>query len=221
MIRLTGARVKRVEDPRLLRGRGRYVADLVLPGMLSVAFVRSPHAHAEVRGIDPAPARALPGVIAVVTAANLRDVIRPLAPRLEGGGFTPTVWSALAAARVRFVGEAVAAVAAEGAALAADAREAVTVSYGPLPAVTSIEAGLAAGHILFRREWRRGDVDAAFATAPHVLRETLSHGRCAPAPLEPRGVVADWDGTTLTVWASTQTPQILRAALAGALGLSE
>ncbi len=221
MIRLTGARIKRVEDPRLLRGGGRYVSDLVLPGMLAVTFVRSPHPHAEVRGIDPARARAVPGVVAVVTAADLRDVVRPLAPRLDGGGFTPTAWSALAATRVRFVGEAVAAVAAEGAALAADAREAVTVSYDPLPAVTSIDAGLAAGHILFRRDWRCGDVDNVFATAPHVLRATFSHGRCAPAPLEPRGVVADWDGTTLTVWASTQTPQILRAALAGALGLSE
>jgi carbon-monoxide dehydrogenase large subunit len=221
VIRLTGARIKRVEDPRLLRGGGRYVADLVLPGMLAVTFVRSPHAHAEVRAIDPAPARALPGVVAVVAAADLRDVIRPLVPRLDGGGFTPTAWSALAAGRVRFVGEAVAAVVAEGAALAADAREAVRVSYDPLPAVTSIDAGLAAGHILFRRDWRRGDVDTAFAAAPHVLRATFSHGRCAPTPLEPRGVVADWDGTTLSVWASTQTPQILRAALAVALGLSE
>jgi len=218
---LMGARVKRVEDPRLLRGGGRYVADLVLPGMLSVAFVRSPHAHAEVREVDPARARALPGVVAVATAADLRDVTRPLAPRLDGGGFTPTAWPPLAWARVRFAGEAVAAVVAEQACLAADAREAVAVSYAPLPAVTSIDAGLAAGQILFRRDWRRGDVEAAFAAAPLVLRETFNHGRCAPAPLEPRGVVADWDGATLTVWASTQTPHILRSALAAALGLAE
>jgi carbon-monoxide dehydrogenase large subunit len=221
VIRLTGARVKRVEDPRLLRGRGRYVADLALPGMLSVAFVRSVHAHAEVREIDAARARAQPGVVAVATAADLRGAVRPLAPRLDGGGFTATAWLPLAEGRVRFVGEAVAAVIAERAPLAADGREAVAVSYAPLPAITSIDAGLAAGQILFRRDWRRGDVDTALATAPLVLRETFSHGRCAPVPLEPRGVVADWDGATLTVWASTQTPQILRSALAATLQLSE
>jgi carbon-monoxide dehydrogenase large subunit len=221
VIRLTGARVKRVEDPRLLRGLGRYVADLALPGMLWVAFVRSSHAHAEILEIDTAHARTLPGVVAVMTAANLQGLARPLTPRLDGGGYEPTACPPLAEGRVRFAGEAVAAVVAERPDLAADAREAVDVRYLPLPAVTSVDAGLAAGQILFRRDWRRGDVDAAFAGAPVVLRERFSHGRCAPVPLEPRGVVADWDGATLTVWVSTQSPQVLRSALATALGLNE
>jgi carbon-monoxide dehydrogenase large subunit len=221
VIRLTGARIKRVEDPRLLRGGGRYVADLALPGMLAVAFVRSPHAHAEVRAVDVAGARARPGVLAVATAADLRGMARPLAPRLDGGGFTPTEWPALAEGRVRFAGEAVAAVVADSAALAVDACEAVVISYGPLPAVTSIDTALATGQVLFHRDWRHGEVDAGFATAPVVLRERFSHGRCAPVPLEPRGLVADWDGATLPVWASTQTPQILRSALAASLGLGE
>jgi aerobic carbon-monoxide dehydrogenase large subunit len=211
--------VRRLEDPRLLRGRGRYLDDLTLPGLLAVAFVRSPHAHARVVAVDAAAARALPGVAAVVTAADLRDVA-PLAPRLVGDGFAPTQSPPLADGQVSFVGEAVAAVAADTPYLAADARELVQVEYEPRPAVTTLEAALAAGRVLFRRTYRHGDVDAAFAGAPIVIGEQFSHGRCAPVPLEPRGVVADWDGETLTVWASTQTPSILRTALAAALGLA-
>jgi carbon-monoxide dehydrogenase large subunit len=221
VIRLTGARIKRVEDPRLLRGRGRYVADLALPRMLWVTFVRSPHAHADVLDIDTAAARTLPGVIAVATAADLRDVARPLSPRMEGAGYTPTACPPLADGRVRFAGEAVAAVIAERPELAADAREAVAVRYAPRPAVTSIDAGLAAGQILFQREWQRGEVEGIFAAAPLVLRERFSHGRLAPVPLEARAMMADWDGVTLTVWASTQSPSVLRSALATALDLSE
>src|SRR5439155_16268351 len=96
LIRYTGERVKRVEDPRLLRGRGRYLDDLALPRMLALAFVRSPHAHARVRAVDATAARALAGVAAVVTGADLRGLARPLAPRLAGEGFTPSEWPALA-----------------------------------------------------------------------------------------------------------------------------
>jgi len=219
--RYTGARVKRVEDPRLLRGRGRYLDDIVLPRMVSLAFVRSPHAHAAIRRVDPSAARRLDGVLAVLTAADLRQVARPLHPRLEGDGFTPTAWPVLADDRACFCGEAVAAVVATSAQVAADARELVRVEYEPLPATVSIDTALAADHVLFRRHHRRGDVEGAFAGAPLVLRETFEHGRCAPSPLEPRGVLVDWDGETLTVWASTQTPSIMLAALAAALDLPE
>jgi carbon-monoxide dehydrogenase large subunit len=211
--------VRRLEDPRLLRGRGHYLDDVVLPRMLAVAFVRSPHAHAEIVAIDTAAARALPGVVAVVTAADLAGVA-PLAPRLVGEGFTPTVSPPLAAGQVRFVGEAVAAVVADTAYLAADARDLVDIAWAPRPAITTVDDALAAGGVLFRRAYRRGDVDGVFAGAAVVLRERFTHGRCAAVPLEPRGVVADWDGETLTVWASTQTPSILRGALAAALGLA-
>jgi carbon-monoxide dehydrogenase large subunit len=210
--------VRRLEDPRLLRGRGRYLADITLPRMLSVAFVRSPHAHARIAAIEVAGARALPGVAAVVTAADLGGVA-PLSPRLIGGGFVPTRCPALAEATVSFVGQAVAAVAADTAYVAADARELVQVEYEPQPAVTTLDEAVAAGRVLFRRTYRRGDVDAVFAAAPVVLRERFAHERCAAVPLEPRGVVADWDGDQLTVWASTQAPSILRTALATALGL--
>ena len=219
--RYTGARVKRVEDPRLLRGRGRYLDDIVLPRMVSLAFVRSPHAHAAIRRVDPSAARRLDGVLAVLTAADLRQVARPLHPRLEGDGFTPTAWNVLADDRACFCGEAVAAVVATSAQVAADARELVRVEYEPLPATVSIDTALAADHVLFRRHHRRGDVEGAFAGAPLVLRETFEHGRCAPSPLEPRGVLVDWDGESLTVWASTQTPSIMLAALAAALDLPE
>jgi aerobic carbon-monoxide dehydrogenase large subunit len=213
--------VKRLEDPRLLRGAGRYLDDLVLPRMLAVAFVRSPEAHARLVALDTAAARALPGVVAVVTGAELRGLARPLAPRLAGGGFTPTEWPPLALDVVRFCGEAVAAVVAVTPYVAADARELVGAEYEPLPALVTADAALAAGRVLFRRAWRHGDVDGVFESAAIVLRERFTHGRLAAAPMEPRGVVADWDGETLAVWASTQVPSVLRSTLASALSLDE
>jgi carbon-monoxide dehydrogenase large subunit len=212
--------VKRLEDPRLLRGAGRYLDDIVLPRMLAVAFVRSPHAHARIVSVDAGAARALPGVVSVVTADELRGV-RPLAPRLIGGEFTPTEWPPLAVGEVRFYGEAVAAVVAATSYLAADARELVRVAYELLPAVVGLDDALGAGRVVVRRGARRGDVDGVLAQAPIVLRERFTHGRVAAVPMEPRGVVADWDGDVLTVWASTQIPSVLRSALASALGLTE
>jgi carbon-monoxide dehydrogenase large subunit len=220
-IRYTGARVKRVEDPRLLRGRGRYVGDLVLPRQLTLSFVRAPHAHADILAIDTAEARASAGVVAVVTGAELSGPVRPLAPRLAGDGFTPTAWPAIAVDVVHFCGEAVAAVVASDGYAAADVRERVHVEYAPKPVVASIDAALAAGRIVFRRGGTQGDVAGAFARAHAVVRETFVHGRCVPSPMEPRGVLADWDGEMLTVWASTQTPRILRTALAASLDLPE
>jgi carbon-monoxide dehydrogenase large subunit len=217
----TGTRVRRLEDARLLRGAGRFVDDLVLPRMLHLAFVRSPHAHATILAVDSRVASALDGVIAVLTARELAGDVRPLAPRLDGGGFTPTPWAPLADGVVRFVGEPVAAVVAESACVAADARDATIVEYEPRSVVVTLEAALAAGDVIVRRTGGRGDVDAAFASAAHVVHETFTHARCAPSPMEPRGVVADWDGETLTVWASSQTPRVLRGALATALALPE
>jgi aerobic carbon-monoxide dehydrogenase large subunit len=207
-----------VEDPRLLRGRGRYVGDIVLPRMLHAAFVRSPHARARVRHLDTAPARAVEGVVAVATAADIDAA--PLTPRMVGEGFTPTQWPALSA-EPRFCGEAVALVAGASAPAAADGAAHVEVDYDVQPARVSIDAALAAGAILFRRALRQGDVAAAFARADIRLTETFTHERLAASPLEPRGMVADWDGEALTVWASNQSPRILRTALAAALDLPE
>jgi len=218
-LRYTGMRIKRLEDPRLLTGRGRYLDDLGLPRMLVASFVRSPYAHARIVRIDTAAARALPGIVAVVTADDLRAVTKPLAPRLDGRGFTPTAWPALADGVARFGGEAVAAVVATDPYVAADARELVTVEWEAKPVVASIDQALASNQILFQRRHRQGDVDGAFARAAIVLRQTFEHGRCAPSPLEPRGILADWDGDALTIWSANQAPSIMRTALADALGL--
>jgi carbon-monoxide dehydrogenase large subunit len=202
-------------------GRGRYLDDVVLPRMWSLAFVRSPHAHAAIESLDAAPARTVPGVRAVLSATELRGAVRPLSPRLAGDGFTPTAWPALADGAVHFAGEAVAAVVADDPYAAADGAERVAVGWAPRAVVVSIDAALAAGQVVFRRAYRHGDVEAAFAAAPVVLGERFTHGRCLAAPLEPRGVVADWDGDVLTVWSSTQVPSMLRSALAAHLGLGE
>ncbi len=186
--------------------------------MVHAAFVRSPHAHACVRGVDAASAREVAGAAAVLTPADLGA--RDLAPRMSGGGFRPTAWPALAR-EPRFCGEAVAVVAASSAYAAADVVDRVRVDYEVRPPCGSLEQALRENAILFRRTRRQGDVEAAFASARVVVRETFSHGRLTAAPLEPRGVVAEWDGETLTVWASSQTPRILRTALAAALDLPE
>jgi carbon-monoxide dehydrogenase large subunit len=221
LIRYTGQRLKRVEDPRLLRGRGRFIADVALPGSLTVAFVRSPYAHARVLGVDTAAAAAMPGVVRVVTASDLAAAhVKALSPSLDGDGFVSTSWPALAGETVRFCGEAVAAVLADGASCAEDACEAVSVEYEPRPAVVSLAEALASRHVLFRRAHRHGDVDGAFARAAVVVSERFTHARCAPSPIEPRGSVAHWDGERLTVWSATQVPHILRAALAAALDLA-
>jgi carbon-monoxide dehydrogenase large subunit len=182
-----------------------------VPSACAVAFVRSPHAHARIESIDAGAARRLPGVVAVVTADDLRGRVTPLAPRLEAPGFRPTAWPALADGEVRFAGQAVAAVVAETAYLAADAREHVVVSYAPLPP--------APAEVLFTHEFSAGDVDGGFARAAVVVRETFRHARCSASPLEPRGVIARVTGDALEVWASTQTPHLLRDALAAHLGL--
>jgi carbon-monoxide dehydrogenase large subunit len=188
--------------------------------MLALAFVRSPHAHAGITAIDGRAVAARPDVVAVLTAAELRDV-KPLAPRLGGEGFTPSAWPALADGEVRFTGQAVAAVLAGTPYAAADAAEMVRVDYEPRPVVATLDDGLAANRVVFRRPYRYGDVDAVFARAAVVVRERFTHGRCVAAPMEPRGVLADWDGDALTVWSSTQVPSALRSTLAESLGLPE
>ena len=186
--------------------------------MLHAAFIRSPHAHATVTRIDADRAReADPGVNVLTPDALPAGA---LAPRMSGGGFTPTAWPALAR-EPRYCGEAVAVVTASSASAADDAVERVHVEYDVRPACVTLEHALRDDAVLFRRSQRRGDVDAAFAGAAIVLRETFTHGRLTATPLEPRGTIADWDGDTLTVWASHQSPAILRGALASALALDE
>ena len=168
---------------------------------------------------------------AALSGRDLVAHVEPFAPRLEGGGFWLTTWSPLAPERVRFVGEAVAVVCAESAAQAADARDLVDVDYEPLPVLVDPDLAVAPGasllhdqvpgNVLFRRRQTEGDVDGAFARAHLVLRETFSHARCTASPLEARGLVASWEGERLTVWCGTQTPHLVRTALARAFRLRE
>ena len=229
--RVPEARVKRLEDPRLLTGRGRYLDDIRLPGLLHAAFVRSPHAHARVSSVDASPGLEAPGVVAVLTGRDLAGRVGALSPRLESDGFARTAWPALAESRVRFVGEPVALVAASTPYAAADGCEGVTAGYEPLPALGDVDAALAPGaptlhatvpgNVLLRHRFSHGDVDGAFARAAVRIRERFDHGRCSAAPLEPRGIVARWEDDHLTIWTGTQAPFVYRTALARVLSVPE
>ena len=231
--RYVGQPVKRVEDSRLLRGHGRYVDDIRLPGTLHVAFVRSPHAHARIAGIDAALASSLPGVAAVVGGADLADVAPMRSDAMDVETCRVTEWPVLARDIVRYVGEAVAAVVADDRYAAEDAAGAVHVSYEPLAAVVGMDDALAAGaprvhagwddNVLMRARGGGGDIAAAFASAPIVLRETFESEAITGVSLEARACLAAVDPGTglLTVWSSHQTPHVLRSLLAEHLGHPE
>jgi carbon-monoxide dehydrogenase large subunit len=232
-----GADVKRKEDPRMFTGRSTYVTDIALPGMLWVAFVRSPHAHARIRRIDAAAALALPGVKAVVTGDEIRTLAKPLPPAsasAEGGGSSGAPgrqhW-ALSTELVRHVGEAVAAVIAESDYAAHDGAEAVRVDWEPRPAVVDVFAAMEAGapqlhadapgNVEHRNRITNGDVDGAFAKAKRVIRQRIVSQRLSGVAMEPRACVAAPEGFSggLVVYATHQAPHNLRADLASVLGM--
>ena len=227
-MKFVGDRHLRKEDPRLLTGRGRYVADIALPGLLHAMLLRSPHAHARIHRIDAARARAHRGVVDVVTFAELGSAGRALPmvpphPELRGRNFAP-----LAADRARYVGEPVAAVVAESRYAAEDARELVEVEYEPLPSAQSLAPGTPAVHddiadnLAGRVSLRRGDTAAALRAAPRVASLRLRIGRGGGQPMETRGLVADWSPALeqLTVWASSQVPHQIRQFVADLLELA-
>jgi CO/xanthine dehydrogenase Mo-binding subunit len=229
---MIGTNAKRREDGRLLRGAGRYVDDIALPGTLCLAIVRSDRGHARLAGVTTATALATPGVRAVLTLADLpelRDAIPP--PVMNALAIRPYRQSALAHERVRFVGEPVAVVVADTAYAAADGAERVCIAYEELPVVTSAERASKPGSPLLHPEWgtnvagtlavETGEVERAFAEADVVVGRRLVAGRMFGLPLEPRAVVARWtpeDGT-LTLWSSTQMPYGVREHVMTALGL--
>jgi carbon-monoxide dehydrogenase large subunit len=227
---MIGRPVRRLEDERFLTGQGRYVADLALPGMLHLAFVRSPHAHARLGAIDTAGAAGAPGVVACVTGGDLRHRVRPVRAPSRMKTYTATEFPALALGKVRYAGEAVAAVVADSRYTAEDAADLVQVVYEPLPVVHDVEAALAdgagrvhddaGGNLILSRTFAQGDVDAAFAAAAVTVGARFRFHRHAGVAMENRGCVADWQAGALTLWASTQVPGILKDALAEVLGLS-
>jgi len=224
---------RRSEDRPLLTGRGRFTDDLDAPGQAHAVFVRSQIAHAVIRRVDATAARALPGVLAILTGADARaDGLGAIPPAasLPGRGGTPLASAPippLAVDRVRYVGEAVAIAVAETPAQAADAAAAVVVELDPLPAASDVAAALAPGapaiwpdapgNVAF--DWADGDaaaVEAAFASAAHVARVRLHDTRLAPAALEPRAAIGRWDPADgrYTLIASTQGVAVVRRLLA-------
>ena len=232
---MIGRAVRRLEDPRKLRGEAVYVDDVRLPAMLHATVVRSPHAHARVRAVDAAAARAAPGVAAVFAASDLAGELRPIPIRLvPDERLLRYLQHPLAADRVRYAGEPVALVVARSRAAAEDAAERVEVDFEPLPAVT--DAGSPPPAALFDHapdnlasliEEGFGDVGAAFARAHRIVRLSFRTGRHTASPMETRGLVAAPDRDAdrgrgrLTVWGPTKVPHFHRGVLAAMLGWPE
>ena len=208
-----GQGVTRFEDPRLLRGGGRYVDDIVLPRMAIGYVLRSPHAHAKIRSIDTTRASAAPGVLLVLTGADWKssgwgDLPVPGGQkRRDGSAMYRSPYPALAQDRVRWVGDYVVFVVAETYAQAADAAELIEVDYEPLPSVTSTADAAAPGaprvwddcpdNICFvHLAGDKAAADAAFARADHVVRHRLVVNRVTAVTMEPRGCIGDYDATS-------------------------
>ena len=215
-----GRPLKRFEDPRLVTGQGSFVDDLRLPGMLHAVVLRSPHAHARILSLDAAPARALPGVAAVLTASDIAGAVRDIPPRptRELEGMQVPEHPVLARDKVCYVGQAVAIVVAQDRYIAKDALDLLRVEYEPLPplidpvaaaqdSTTPLHAAFGT-NVAMRIHVGRGDLQAAFAQADCIVRESYDVPRLAPAPMECRALVAHYEPAEqrLTLWASTQTP---------------
>ncbi|RAI54597.1 xanthine dehydrogenase family protein molybdopterin-binding subunit [Roseicella frigidaeris] len=233
-----GDRPRRREDQRFLTGAGRYLDDLAFEGLAHAALLRSPHAHAAIRGIETAAARASPGVLAVLTGAELRaDGLQPMRPSLETNAQTGERLAflpqpLLAEDRVRHAGEPVALVVAETRAQALDALERIAVDYAPLPVLTTAAAARAPGAPQIAEgvprntclDWRWGDhaaVEAAFAQAAHRVTLRLRNHRIVTCPMEPRGVIGAWDAVAgrYVVHLSSQNIHGIRDLVARALAV--
>ncbi|WP_405952932.1 xanthine dehydrogenase family protein molybdopterin-binding subunit [Streptomyces prunicolor] len=232
--KLVGKAVRRREDPRLLSGRGRFVDDIALPGMLHAQFVRSTVAHAELASVDVSAVLEVPGVVAVFTAEDLGlgDIVAQLGRPLSE--FVPTAMPVLARDKVRYVGEPIAIVVARDAYAAEDGLEAAKVSYATLPPVMSEEAAFADGAPLVHAEAARNTlvdvslfategIDRIFASAPCVVEVDTRTGRQNALPLETRGAVAHWDDREeqLVVHTCTQIPHQVRTVASRCLRLDE
>ncbi len=227
-----GESIKRKEDGRFLRGKGNFIDDMTLPGMLHMAILRSPHAHARIRSIDTTAAGAKPGVVAVVTGELMAQHKLAWMPTMSGD-----TQAVLATDKVRFQGQEVAAVIAETKAQAEDARDAIQVEYDVLAPVTSPEAAKAEGAPLIRDDkegqkdnhiyhWESGDqgtTQAAFAKAAKVVRLHTFYPRCHPAPMETCGCIADVNPATgkATIYMTSQAPHAIRTVFALVTGLPE
>jgi carbon-monoxide dehydrogenase large subunit len=219
----------RKEDARLVTGQTNWTDNITLPGMLHMAFVRSPYAHARIVSVDASQALSLPGVVAAFSAEDLGEQASlpcawPVTPDIVIPAHPP-----MASGEVRYVGEAVAAVVARDRYTAADAAALVDVSYEPLEPVLDIRTALdegaprvhEAGNKSYEWVFGAGDIDAAFAGAPVVIERNYRQQRLIPCAMEPRAVVSTWVGDEVTLWSATQIPHVLRFALAAFFGIPE
>ncbi|MEE8517921.1 MAG: xanthine dehydrogenase family protein molybdopterin-binding subunit, partial [Dehalococcoidia bacterium] len=223
----TGRSINRLEDAALVRGRGTFVDDITIPGMLHAAVLRSPHAHARIDGIDVSGALAMPGVVTVLTGAETSGVLGDIAGiRREGMGETPVpAHTVLALDRVLYVGQPVAMVVADDRYIARDAVDAIDVECTPLTPLLdprlSGEPGTPPLHehigtnVVMEAGAGSGDVDQAFADADTVVKGSFEVPRLVAAPMECRGLVASYDPArdALTLWTSTQVPHRVKAYL--------
>ncbi|SFK66227.1 xanthine dehydrogenase family protein molybdopterin-binding subunit [Falsiroseomonas stagni] len=231
-----GASVRRKEDFRFLQGRGMYTDDINRPGQTHAFILRSPHAHATIQGIDTAAAKAMPGVLAVFTSADMTAIGGiPCGWQIHNKDGTPMAepkHPVLAEGKVRHVGDPVAVVVAETRAQARDAAEAIVVDYAPLQGVSSTEAAIApgapavhdgvAGNLCY--DWHIGDkatTDAAFAKAAKVVKFSTTNNRLVPNAMEPRAAIGEFDAMSgdYTLYTTSQNPHVIRL-LMGAFVLS-
>lgn len=229
--RALGARVKRREDPRLITGKATYVDDISLPGILHVAIVRSPHAHAKITVIDTAPALQVPGVVTVWTGKEIAARCGPLpvGPRIRDMK-VPRRYPLVIDDMVRHVGDPIAAVVATDLAAARDAVDRVEVDYTPLAAVTDVEVAMRPdapvihpdlGTNICYRTTFGSSVDEIFARAEVTVSFRLVQQRLIPCAMETRGVVAQHRGDELTLWTSTQIPHVVKTMLAEIVRIPE
>ena len=229
--KIIGARIKRTEDLRLLRGLGSYVDDREPRRTLHVAFRRSDHAHARIRAIDCSAARAAPGVVAVLTAEDLEGRVKPLLATSRMAGYYATPIFPLARGKVRYVGEPVVGAIAESRYAAEDALKLIAIDFEPLPVVIDPEQSAQSGapllhegagsNVLLRREFARGGVDAAMVSAAIRVKGRFRMHRKATVAIEARACLAEYDRgrDALCLYSTTQVPGIIRDALAAALEL--
>lgn len=232
---MIGAAVKRREDPRFITGYGQYTDDIKLPGMQYMAILRSPYAHAKITSIDTSKARALPGVSAVYTGKDLQGKVGNMPPVfiIPDANFKFPAYPVMAIDRVRYTGDAVAAIVADDPYTARDALDAIVVDYEPLPVVTNEEEALKPGapqlhddvpnNELYHWKIVGGDVDAAFRDAEVVVKQRFIQQRLVPNAMETRGAVARWDPgmQELTLWVTSQNPHIARYVVSLLSGIPE
>lgn len=226
-----GKRIKRTEDPRLIKGLGHYVDDVNLPDMLYVAFVRSVYAHARLKSVDVSEAAHAPGVVAVYTGKDTAGIGPvPCGAALPGLKVPPH--KVLATDKVYFVGHPIAAVVATSRYAARDAVDLIMVDYDELPAVVDVEAAAKGGPVIHQEFGDNiaytltaglGDIEAALGSADHVVKQRMVHQRLAPIAMEPRAVMARYlpGEQELTLWSSTQIPHLMRTQVALMLGIPE